>query len=88
MSLTINETFYDLKDGKKGKLAVFIYYGLEDPRVHLDTAISQYVGDGDCYELIVASLDNPWVRVIISDIDKINQEVFDIKKHKLYDIGV
>ena len=39
----INETEYNLPDGKKGKLAIFFYHGNEDPRFHLDNAVKAYL---------------------------------------------
>jgi hypothetical protein len=80
--LTINEAEYELLNGK-GKIAVFLYSGESDPSKILDFAIKKYVGNNGYYELIDAHLDNPWMRVIVSDINNMNQEDFDAQKHKL-----
>lgn len=82
--LTINEGEYDLpKGGGKGKIAVFLYSGGADPKKILDYAVSIYVGGNGYHELIDAHLDNPWMRVILSDINHMKQEPFDEKKHRL-----
>lgn len=81
--LKINEVEYDLPDNSKGKIAVFIYSGRLDPAKMLDLAIRQYVGNNGYYELMDASLNNPWMRVILSDINTMKQEIFNPNKHKL-----
>lgn len=81
--LTINESVYALKDGKKGKIAVFMYTGEADPENVLDYAVSIYVEDNGFHELIDANLDNPWMRVIVSDINDMKQEQFDPITHRL-----
>jgi hypothetical protein len=81
--LTINEAEYDLPKSGKGKIAVFIYAGGADPAKILDYAIHLYVEDNGYHELIDANLDNPWMRVILSDINSMTQEPFDSIKHKL-----
>lgn len=80
--LTINETEYTIKGGK-GKLAVFLYNGDGDPKQILDYAVSQYVGTKSYHELIDSGLDNPWMRVIVSDINTMYQYPFDTDEHKL-----
>lgn len=74
--LYINEAEYDLENGEKGKIAVFIYRGSANPRSILDNAIYHYVGDNTYHEFIDANLDNPWTRVIVSDINGMKQEDF------------
>ena len=82
--LTINESRYELAGGKgKGKLAVFIYAGKSDPKVMLDLAIKEYVDNNGYHELIDANLDNPWMRVVLSDINDMKQEIYDSTIHKL-----
>ncbi len=82
--LTINEAKYDLPGNKgKGKIAVFIYSGGADPKKVLDHAVSIYVKDSGYYELIDAHLDNPWMRVVISDINNMSQKNFDPKTDRL-----
>ena len=48
--VTINESEYNLENGEKGKLAVFLYGGSGDPFANLNMAISSYVGDNSYYE--------------------------------------
>ena len=81
--LTINQTTYDLPSGLKGVIAVLMYVGNSDPKKVLDFAVDQYVGNEGCNELIDAHLDNPWMRVVISDINNMNQEIFDPELHKM-----
>ena len=81
--LTINESQYDLADGKKGIIAVFIFAGEGDPAKVLDYVVREYVKDNGYHELIDANLDNPWMRVVMSDINGMRQEKFDLDKHKL-----
>lgn len=81
--LTINEALYDLPGGKKGKIAVFIYSGGADPKRILDLAITSYVGDNGYHELIDANLDNPWMKVVISNINDMDQHVFEPSEDKL-----
>jgi hypothetical protein len=81
--LKINETEYDLPENKKGTLAVLMYSGGADPKKVLDYAVSVYVQKEFYHELIDAHLDNPWMRVILSDINGITQEDFNEDKHRL-----
>lgn len=80
--LSINEAIYDLENGKKGKIAVLIYSGSGDPKPILDYAVNIYSNDLFS-EFIDANLDNPWMRVILSDVNEMNQEIFDADKHRL-----
>lgn len=81
--LTISESEYKLDNGRNAKLAVFIYSGAANPKSVLDAAINKYVGDNGYHELIDANLDNPWMRVILTDINHIHQEQFNPNKHQL-----
>ena len=81
--LRINEATYNLADGTNGKIAVFIYNGGADPKKVLDYAISIYVQDNFYHELIDANLDNPWMRVILSDINNMKQSIFNIETDRL-----
>jgi hypothetical protein len=81
--LTINEAEYELPNNIKGKIAVFIYIGKSDPEKILDNAVSIYVGNNGYHELIDAHLDNPWMRVVISDINSMKQEKYDSSRHRL-----
>lgn len=81
--LTINEAEYKLPNGNKGKIAVLIYSGESDPSKVLDHAVHIYVENNGYHELIDAHLDNPWMRVIVSDINGMKQEDFDTEKHRI-----
>lgn len=81
--LRINEAIYNLPNGQKGKIAVLIYSGESDPAKTLDYAVSIYVQNSGYFELIAANLDDPCTRVILSEINSMNQEDFDIDKHRL-----
>jgi hypothetical protein len=81
--LKINTAEYDLPNGAKGKIAVFIYSGNGNPTAWLDLAVGKYVEDAGHYELIDAKLENPWMRVVLSDINDMEQEIFNPEKHKL-----
>lgn len=90
--MKVNESEFPLKDGTFGKIAVFMYIGSGDPKEHLNYAISKYTEDVNgisCkyFELIDAHLDNPWVRVVISGINQMNQFEFDPDKHRMVDIS-
>ena len=74
--LTINEAEYKLENGDNGKIAVLIYNGNKDPKQILDYAVKEYTGKNNYHELIDSHLDNPWMRVIISDINSMKQEEF------------
>lgn len=76
--LKINEAETYLENGKKGKIAVFLYAGEEDPSAILDYAVKQYVGNYQNYmELIDAQMDCPWVRIVVSDINDMKKENFE-----------
>jgi hypothetical protein len=81
--LTINETTFELNKNKKGKIAVFMYSGDSDPVKILDDAVRLYVGEVGYHELIDYNLENPWMRVVLSDINEIDQQIFNPNKHKL-----
>ena len=79
----IQESTVDLTRGRKGKIAVLIYVGDDDPIAKLDLAVSEYVGRVGYSEFIDINNDNPWVRVILSDINDMNQVNFDPLIHEL-----
>lgn len=81
--LTINEAEYDLPGGRKGKIAVLIYAGSADPKKILDYARHHYVKGTSYHELIDANLDNPWMRVIVSDINNMEQRDFNPNTDRL-----
>jgi hypothetical protein len=79
----IQESNIDLTNDRKGKVAILIYRGEEDPVSKLDTAVHQYVGNESHHEFIDINMDNPWVRVILSGINEMEQVDFDPTIHKL-----
>jgi uncharacterized protein YozE (UPF0346 family) len=85
--LSINEAEYDLLNNGKGKIAVLIYTGSADPKKILDYAVSVYVENEGYHELIDAHLDNPWIRVILSDINNMSQRQFDPNTDRLKKIS-
>ena len=42
--LTINKAEYNLENGKKGKIAIFLYNGKSNPEAILNLAVNQYLG--------------------------------------------
>lgn len=83
MGVKIQESTIELTNGRKGKVAVFIYIGEDDPVTKLDWAVSEYVDHQEYNEFIDINMDNPWVRVILSGINEMNQVDFDPSIHKL-----
>jgi len=81
--VTIQESTIDLTFGRKGKIAVFMYVGEDDPVAILDNAVSQYVGHEGYSEFIDINMDNPWVRVVMSGVNEMNQVPFNPAIHKL-----
>ena len=82
--LKISEAEYDLPDNKgKGKIAVLMYHGGADPKKVLDYAVLSYVQNHGYHELIDAHLDNPWMRVLLSDINNLEQRNFDTDSDRL-----
>jgi hypothetical protein len=79
----IQESPIDLINGDKGKVAIFMYQGEDDPMEALDKAVHQYVGKGYVTQFIDIDMDNPCVRVIVSGIDEMKQDDFNPLKHKL-----
>lgn len=79
----ISESIYDLEDGRKGKIAVLFYTGKSDPTKVLDYAVSLYVSNNGFHQLIDANLDNPWMRVILSNINDLKQFPFDSDDHQI-----
>lgn len=81
--LKISEAEYELPKKGMGKMAVLMYHGDGDPKKMLDYAVSVYVENNSYHELIDAHLDNPWMRVLLSEINSLEQEDFDADKHRL-----
>jgi hypothetical protein len=76
--IRINHSKFKLANGKNGVIAVLMYTGKGDPRKALDNAVSSMVANNEGYfELIDANLDNPWTRVIMTNINDMEQVDFD-----------
>ena len=83
-NLTINKSKYDLKESKgQGSITVFIYSGSADPKAVLDEAVRIYTNGNGYHEFIDANLDNPWTRVIMSDVNNMTQRKFDPKTDRI-----
>jgi hypothetical protein len=70
-----------------GKIAIFKYVCSDDPVHPLNEAIRLYVGDykGIYHEMIDISMDNPWVRVIMTDINEIQEGCVELTTDILRD---
>jgi hypothetical protein len=57
---------------KNSKIAIFIG-GLnsDNPKGILDKAVAKYVNEGSYAEFIDSHLDNPWIRVVITNINEL-----------------
>ena len=64
-------------------MAIFIYSGNLAPAKMLDLAVSEYVERNGYYELMDASLENPWMRIVLSDINSLEQKIFKPNENKL-----
>lgn len=69
----------DKKGNKVGTLAV-LRGGLyqDNPVQYMDEAVSRYVKDKLHNQFIEHYLDNPWVRVIITGINELDYNPFDL----------
>jgi hypothetical protein len=76
-NIKINESEYVLERGGKGKIVVLMYTGSADPKAVLDEAVRVYVGNKHYHEFIDVHLDNPWTRVIMSDVNGMSQRDFN-----------
>lgn len=76
-NIKINISEYDLERGGKGKIAVFMYIGSADPKAVLDEAVRVYVGNKGHHQFVDIHHDNPWTRVVMSDINGMAQKDFD-----------
>jgi hypothetical protein len=79
----INYSKFDMKNGGKGVIAVLMYSGSGDPKIALDNAVLKLTDGIGYFELIDAHLDNPWTRVLLTDINDMVQEDLDPAKHNL-----
>ena len=79
----INYSKFDLKNGGKGVIAILMYSGSGDPKIALDNAVFNLTDGMSYFELIDAHLDNPWTRVLLTDINDMVQEDLDPTRHHL-----
>lgn len=71
------QILYNRAGHRIGKLAVLIG-GLrsEQPIMFMDAAVSNYVGRTGYSEFIEIHMDNPWVRVILTDLNNLQLEEY------------
>ena len=77
------ESTINLTNNRKGKIAVFMFVGDDDPVAKLDWAVNEYVGHDGYMEFVDIKMDNPWTRVVISGINDMEQVEFDPSQHKM-----
>jgi hypothetical protein len=68
------------KDSKPvGKIAI-LRGGLntDNPTALMDAAVSKYVGKTGYNEFVEIYLDNPWVRVVVTGINELKYETFEL----------
>lgn len=74
-NVSINVSEYDLPNNKgKGKVAVLLYTGSGDPKAVLDEAVMKYANGKNHHEFVDIHLDNPWTRVVLSNINDMDQK--------------
>jgi hypothetical protein len=76
-NIKINISEYPLERGGNGKIAVFMYIGSADPKAVLDEAVRLYVGTNGHHQFVDIHHDNPWTRVVLSDINGMKQKGFE-----------
>lgn len=83
-NLTINKSTYSLEEGRgTGSIAVLIYTGSADPKAVLDEAVRIYTNGQGYHEFIDANLDNPWTRVIMSNVNNMTQDKFNAETDRM-----
>ncbi len=75
-NIKINLSEYSLEGSGKSKIAILMYIGDSDPRPALDEAVRLYTNGKSYHELVDANLDNPWMRVILENINDMTQKDF------------
>lgn len=82
--IEIFEQYLTNGDDKKGKMAILRGRPQsENPTSLMNDAVSKYVDNSPYNEFIEIEMDNPWVRVVVGGINKLNYEEF--KNQKLND---
>lgn len=74
----------ELKDNnrnKKGKIAI-MYGGLdnENPKKHMDDAVTEYTNGKPHSQYVDIHLDNPWFRIVLSGVNDLDFEDFNNQK--------
>ena len=84
----IIEGTFEYPDNKHLKFAAFIYSGPgENPHEPLDAAINEYVGDEGYHDFVLMSLDNPYLRVITTNLNIPPREPFVPGMHHINNLG-
>lgn len=81
--VTIQKSQFELPNGRKGVIAIFMYVGEEDPVIMLDNAVSTYTEYESYHEFIDNDMNNPSIRVIVSEINAMDQREFDRQNDRL-----
>jgi hypothetical protein len=81
--VTIQENTITLTQGRKGKVTILSYMGLDEPESILDDAVSIYVGNIPHMQFVDINNDNPFTRVIISGVNEMEQRKFNPEKDRL-----
>lgn len=84
-NIKINWSTFPLDNKKeKGVIAVLMYFGEGDPKEALDSAVRKMVQGGIGYfEMIDANQDNPWTRVLMTNVNEMKQTDFNPTDHHL-----
>ena len=70
-TIRINYSTFALKGAnRKGAIVVLMYSGSGDPKVELDNVVRKITEGIGYFELIDAHLDNPWMRVVMTNINE------------------
>lgn len=81
--VTIQKSHFELPNGRKGVIAIFMYVGEEDPVIMLDNAVRKYTEHESYHEFIDNNMDNPSIRVIVSEVNAMDQREFNPQNDKL-----
>ena len=76
----INESVLTDNKGNKGKVAIFFYTGQNDPVESLNGVIRKYTegcNRNEYGEFVEIGLNNPWCRVIVSNMDNMEFDNFN-----------
>lgn len=83
VDVTLQQARYNSENMLNRHIAILKYPGPSDPYKILDAAVAIFYEKQEGYhELIEASQSNPWMRVLLSEINDLRQERFDINLHR------